>query len=146
MANDASSLCRRFEGLRLRAYLCAAGVPSVGYGTVHYPDGVAVRLTDPAITAEQAEAYLQHDLELARRQVLALCPAVTGGQLEALTSFVYNLGAGRLRASTLRKRVNAGDPSAHEEFHKWVYGGGKKLRGLVARRAVEAMTYQEQHE
>jgi lysozyme len=134
-------LLERFEGLRLRPYLCPAGVPTIGLGSTRYLDGRPVRLTDPAITREHA--YL-----LAREQilrdylpaVLKLCPGVdTEARAAALVDFAYNLGSGNLKASTLRRRVNAGDwPAAQRELRKWVRGGGKVLPGLVLRREAEA--------
>jgi lysozyme len=110
----AAALCRRFEGLRLRPYLCPAGVPTIGYGSTRYLDGRAVTLADAPISPAQAQRLLQ--LTLRRnylRAVLALCPGVDDGRrLAALIDFVYNVGSGNLRASTLRREVNAGDWAA----------------------------------
>jgi lysozyme len=137
----ALALCRRFEGFRPRPYLCPAGVPTIGYGSTRYLDGRAVQLTDPPISRETAERLL---LATVRRSylpaVLALCPGVTDPQrLAALIDFTYNLGGGSLRASTLRRKVNAGDWAAVPgELRKWVRGGGKVLSGLVARREAES--------
>lgn len=137
----AAALCRRFEGFRPRPYLCPAGVPTIGYGSTRYLDGRAVQLTDPPITQAQAERML---LLTVRRTylpaVLALCPGVTDARrLAALIDFTYNLGSGNLRASTLRRKVNAGNWAAvPAELRKWVRGGGRVLPGLVARRDAEA--------
>lgn len=137
----AAALCRRFEGCRLRPYLCPAGVPTIGYGSTRYLDGRAVLLTDPPITRAQAERLL---LMTVRRSylpaVLTLCPGVSDARrLAALIDFTYNLGSGNLRASTLRRKVNAGDWAAvPAELRKWVRGGGRVLPGLVARREAEA--------
>jgi len=61
-------------------------------------------------------------------------------RLAALADFVFNLGSGRYAASTLRRRVNAGDwTGAADQLHRWVWGGGKKLPGLIRRRAVESV-------
>lgn len=133
----AAALCRRFEGLRLAPYLCPAGVPTIGYGSTRYENGQAVRLSDPPITRERAEALLQWQLRaVVLPAVLRLCPGVQGaGRLAALMDFVFNLGAGRLAASTLRRRVNAGEwDLVPAELRKWVYSQGRKLGGLVARR------------
>lgn len=136
----AAALCRRFEGLRLRPYLCPAGVPSIGYGSTRYEDGTPVQLTDAPITRERAEELLQHDLRGFAAKVQRLCPKVdTEGRKAALLDFTYNLGDGRLRASTLRRKVNEGDwEAASVELLKWVRGGGRVLAGLVARRGAEA--------
>lgn len=137
----AAALCRRFEGCRLRPYLCPAGVPTIGYGATHYLDGRRVTLMDPPITREAADRLL---LQSVRRtylpSVLILCPGVCDPlQLAALIDFTFNLGAGALRASTLRRKVNAGDWAAvPAELLRWVRGGGRVLPGLVARRAAEA--------
>lgn len=141
----AVKLARYFEGLRLRPYLCSAGVPTIGYGATRYEDGRRVRLTDPPITRARAEALL---LWTVRRvylpAVLRLCPGVPDPyKLAALIDFTFNLGAGRLRVSTLRRRVNAQDWAAvPSELRKWTRGGGKVLKGLVARREAEVALVQ----
>ena len=137
----AAALARRFEGLYLTPYLCPAGVPTIGYGATYYEDGTSVTLSDPSITRERAEALL---IWMVRTRylpaVLKLCPgADTPERLAALIDFAFNLGAGNLKASTLRKRVNAGAwAEVPAELRKWVRGGGKVLRGLVVRRDAEA--------
>lgn len=136
----AAALCRRFEGLYLRPYLCPAGVPTIGYGATFYEDGTKVTLRDAPITRDRAEALL---LWQVRRvylpAVLRLCPGATQpGLLAALIDFAFNLGAGRLQASTLRRKVNAGDWEAvPAELRKWVMAGGRVLRGLALRREAE---------
>jgi lysozyme len=137
----AAGLCRRFEGLRLRPYLCPAGVATVGYGSTRYLDGRAVQLVDAPITAAHAEVLLADSLRrVYLPAVLQLCPAVDDPRrLGAVLVFTYNLGAGNLKASTLRRKVNAGDWGAVPgELRKWVRGGGRVLPGLVTRREAEA--------
>ena len=141
----ALELIRHFEGLRLRPYLCSAGVPTIGYGSTRYEDGTRVQLTDPAITRERAEALLRWTLvHEYLPAVVRLCPGVdTPERLAALVDFAYNLGVGRLAASTLRKRVNAGRwADVPAELAKWVKGGGRVLAGLVKRRQAEALLIQ----
>lgn len=138
----AAELCRKFEGLRLKPYICPAGYPTIGYGTVNKPDGTTVSMDDPQIDQETAEAWLQHELKatylpgvLRASPALLARPAVLG----ALTDFAYNLGVPRYRSSTLRRRIDAGDwAAARAELSRWVYGGGRRLPGLVRRRAAEA--------
>lgn len=131
----------RFEGLRLRPYLCPAGVPSVGLGSTRYLDGRPVRLTDPPITREHAYALAVEQL---RREylpaVLRLCPGIDSyDRLAGVLSWTYNCGVGALQASTLRRKINAGDwAGAQAEMRKWNKAGGKILPGLVTRRAIEA--------
>jgi lysozyme len=137
----ASALARRFEGLRLRPYLCPAGVPSIGYGSTRYLDGRAVQLTDPPISREAAQRLLLVTVQRTfLPAVLALCPGVDDPlRLAALIDFTYNLGGGNLRSSTLRRKVNAGAWAAVPgELRKWVRGGGRVLPGLKLRREAEA--------
>lgn len=136
-----ASLARRFEGLFLNPYMCPAGVPTIGYGATYYEDGTRVTLKDPAITKDRAESLLAWMLRTQYMpKVLTLCPgAGTPEQLAALTDFAFNLGAGALRSSTLRKRVNAGQWDAVPgELMKWNKAGGRVLSGLTKRRQAEA--------
>jgi len=136
----AATLARRFEGCYLRPYLCPAGVPTIGYGATFYPNGRAVTLHDSPITREYAEKMLMWMLTTVYLPaVVKLCPKVTTQkQLAALNDFAFNLGTGRLKSSTLRKRVNAGQwDLVPAELRKWDKGGGKKLRGLTLRREAE---------
>lgn len=132
MGTNALDLARRWEGLRLNAYLCPAGVWTIGYGhTLGVKPGMS-------ITKDTAELYLQMDHDLAQAGALRQCPGLTGARLDAITDFVFNLGEGRLKASTLRRRINAGEyDEVPKELRKWVWGGGKKLPGLVMRREDE---------
>lgn len=140
----AVDLVKHFEGLYLTAYLCPAGVPTIGYG---HTAGVTMGET---ITAEQADAFLAADLTEAAGHVDALVTvALNDDQRGALSSFVFNLGAGSLQSSTLLRLLNAGDyAGADGQFGRWVYatvnGKPTKLPGLVARRAAEAALFQSQ--
>lgn len=122
------------EGCRLAAYRDAAGVPTIGYGHT-----AGVRMGD-RISQQQAKALLRQDAEAVMRQVRALDVARTEAQLEALTSFAFNLGIARLRSSTLLKVIRQGGSkqAIQREFKRWVYAGGRKLSGLVKRREWEA--------
>jgi lysozyme len=135
------ALLESFEGLRLRPYLCPAGVWTIGLGTTRYPDGRPVRPTDRAITRD--EAYVIAAWQIRRDylpEALKACPGLdTPGRLAAVVDFAYNLGTAALRGSTLRKRINAGQwESVPVELRKWVRGGGRVLPGLVKRRGAEA--------
>lgn len=136
----AAVLCRKFEGLYLLPYLCPAGIPTIGYGATYYQDGRRVTLKDPAITPERAEALLLWHLRTVYLPaVQQLCPGVTDPhRLAALVDFCFNLGAPRLKTSTLRLRVNANRwQDVPVELRKWVMAAGKRLRGLVNRREAE---------
>ena len=137
----AVDLVKHFEGQYLDAYLCPAGVPTIGYG---HTAGVKM---GQSITPEQADAYLAADLAEAAGRVDALVKvALNDDQRGALSSFVFNLGAGSLQSSTLLKLLNAGDyAGAAGQFSRWVNatvnGKPTKLAGLVARRAAEAALF-----
>lgn len=137
----AAELCRAEEGFRSKPYLCPAGVPTIGYGSTRYPDGRRVQLTDPPCTKEQAEEWLQHELSLCAIDAIKASPVLLKYEsaLAAVVDFIYNLGIGRYRSSTFKRRVDALDwAGAAVECKKWVRGGGKILPGLVRRRGVEA--------
>lgn len=128
------ALIRRFEGLRLKAYFCPAGVLTCGYGTT----GPDIK-RDTVWTKEQSEVRMQADAAKFIAAAKKLCPGQFGDNRAALADFAYNLGATRLAGSTLRRKINAGDiEGAKIELGKWVRGGGRILPGLVLRRAVEA--------
>lgn len=132
------------EGLRLQPYICPAGVPTIGYGTTRYYNGVKVSMSDLPITKEKATEHLMHDLHQFELAVDAMATdAINQNQFDALVSFVYNLGASALKGSALLKKVNAdpNDSSIKDEFMKWVYAEGKKLPGLISRRSDEAELY-----
>ena len=127
------------EGCRLEAYKDAAGVPTIGYG--HTKN---VRMGD-RITQYWAKEMLREDIEEAEWQVKELNVARTEGQLDALVSFAFNLGIGRLIRSTLLKTIRNGGSKAQitKEFKRWVYADGKQLPGLVKRREWEARRFFE---
>lgn len=139
--NKAAELCRQFEGFFSKPYICPAGYPTIGYGTVWYPDGTTVKMTDKPITKDEANELLLYNLSRFLVETLKLCPVLAAeppSRLAAILDFTYNLGPGRLKISTLRKKVNARDwPAVKVELMKWVYGGGKALPGLVRRRKAE---------
>ena len=127
------------EGCRLEAYQDAAGVPTIGYG--HTKN---VRMGD-RISEYWAKEMLREDIEEAEWLVKELGVAKTEGQLDALVSFVFNLGIGRLTRSTLLKTIREGGSKAQitKEFKRWVYADGKLLPGLVKRREWEAKRFFE---
>lgn len=130
---------KELEGLRLKAYLDVAGVPTIGYGHTG-----GVKMGD-RISAYMADQLLREDVAVVERQVLQLGVARTQGQFDALVSFAFNLGIGRLIRSTLLKRIREGGSmrSIRKEFMRWIYAGGKPLEGLRKRREWEANTFFE---
>lgn len=126
-------LIKQFETLETNAYLCPAGIPTIGYGHTH-----GVSMGDKC-TTQQADAWLQEDCLVAELTIGANVKVpLSQNQFDALVSFIFNLGSGNFAGSTLLKKLNAGDyAGAAEEFGKWVSAGGRKLGGLVMRRAAE---------
>jgi lysozyme len=138
----AAELCKRFEGFRSHVYICPAGVPTAGFGSTAYADGRRVTMEDPPISLEDAEVLLMHELQHRYASAVArLCPVLLTSEprFNAIVSWTYNLGAGRLQTSTLRRKINAQDwDGVREQLMKWTRGGGRVLPGLVKRRAAEA--------
>ena len=143
VCEEAVNLVKHFEGLYLNAYLCPAGVPTIGYG---HTAGVQMGQT---ITSAQADDLLASDLTAAAAQVDKLVTVpLTPQQRGALASFVFNLGAGSLQMSTLLRLLNQGDyEGAAGQFGRWVYatvnGVKTQLPGLVKRRAAEADLFED---
>lgn len=115
-------------------YLCPAGVWTCGWGST----GPDVMPGQPW-TQDYANRRMQQDALRFARGTRALCPSLAGSRLCAIADFSYNLGLGALQASTLRRKVNAGDwEEARVQLLRWVRGGGRVLPGLVRRRKAEA--------
>jgi len=138
----AAELCRHFEGFRSKPYICPAGYPTIGYGTVFKPDGTRVTMDDPPIAKQLAEDWLVQELRnnyisgvLKASPILISSPEALG----AIGDFAYNLGVPRYRSSTLRRKINAGDwEAAKEQLMRWTKAGGRELPGLVRRRKAES--------
>ena len=124
---------KQFEGLRLKAYRCPAGIWTIGYGHTH---GVKA---GQQITRAQADSLLVGDLLPFVQYVNRLGVCKTQGQFDALVDFAYNLGTATLGSSTLLQliRTKADDATICKEFRRWVYSGGKVLAGLKKRREWE---------
>lgn len=135
----AKQLIKQFEGCRLEAYKCSAGVPTIGYGHT-----AGVKIGD-RITQQRADELFDSDFAQFERLVRITTAKVqlSNAQLGALTSFAFNLGMGSLNKSTLLQRViaNPADPDIRNQFMRWVNAGGKPLEGLKRRRKAEADLY-----
>ena len=138
ISEEGVTLIRYFEGCSLDAYLCPAGVWTIGYGHTN-----EVKEGD-TIDQEAAEAFLIEDLETFEQAVARLVKVpLTQQQFDALVSFTFNLGAGNLAASTLLRKLNNYQyTEVPEQLMLWVRAGGKVLDGLVKRRAAEAAMFQ----
>ncbi len=128
-------LIKKSEGLKLERYRDACGNFTVGYGHLLPPNNTMFQITE-----EEAEVLLMHDAIIALQAVYRLITIpLNENQLSALGDFTYNCGTGLLQASTLRRVINRGDfEDAPEQFARWVYGGARKLPGLIIRRQAEA--------
>ena len=144
--NRGIPIIRKYEGLRLQAYLCPAGVWSIGFGSTFYENGSKVQEGDK-ITIDRADRLLFDIVQKFEISVRGLIKKpLNENQIGALTSFAFNVGVGSLKSSTLLKKVNANpdDLTIHNEFLRWTKAGGKQLKGLVARREAEADLYFKQ--
>lgn len=154
-------LIKTFEGFVPHLYICAAGYPTIGYGHVvlagdNYGNITGAKLLDIYrksglkaaqnafhMTEIEAEELLLQDVHKFERAVLRLIDTpLTDGQFDAIVSFTYNLGPAALQRSTLRRKVNRGEhDDVPHEFRKWVFASGRKLKGLIKRRNIEAEVY-----
>lgn len=144
-ATLAAELIKAFEGLArvgpdgmVYPYICAAGYPTQGWGIV------VPNMQVPPITQDMADAIFAREMPRYMADALKASPILYGrpAKLAAITSFVFNLGAARYRASTLRRCIDAGQWSqAADELLKWNRGGGRVLRGLVRRREAERAVF-----
>ena len=134
---DAYELIKQFEGLRLEAYLCPAGIWTIGYG---HTSGVS---PNSFITIQEADEYLHRDVATIEMQLNKLNLSLRQCQWDAIVSFVFNVGIGNFKASTLLAKIliNPDDNSIMDEFLRWVYANGKVMRGLQKRRLTEMKLY-----
>lgn len=143
----AEAVMKEHEGLRLKAYRCPAGVLTIGYGhTINVKPG-------DVISKDTADRLFVEDVECVEKQLDTerYSKLLSQGQYDALIDFIFNLGWGKYRSSTLRKKLlcNVNDATIPNEFRRWVYGtdpktGAKiKLPGLVKRREWEAQMYED---
>lgn len=132
--DEGVDLIKKWEGLRLKPYKDAVGLWTVGYGHLILPQERYGTLTE-----EEAEALLRKDLIKAERAVMALVSVdLSDGEFGALVSFVFNLGAGALKSSRLRRVLNEGEyEEAADQFLRWNKAGGRVLKGLTRRRSDE---------
>jgi len=138
---SAEELIKTFEGFRGATYVCPAGVKTIGYGFTD-KDLVA----KGTITREEADKVLSRKVKNLQAKIIVDLNGygrkLTKNELAAVTSFVYNVGWHNWMASTMREKLICGDKAgAADEFPRWKYAGGKKLLGLVRRRAAEQRTF-----
>jgi lysozyme len=144
LSDKGYELIKRFEGYSDRPYKCPAGISTIGYGNTYYPNGTKVKITDKQITKEYANEILAHTADEFAEDVLKLVKSkINVNQLNALTSFAYNVGVANLQKSTLLKlvNINPNDGNIAKEFLKWNKAAGKVLNGLTNRRIAESALY-----
>lgn len=129
-------LIKKYEGCRLTAYKCPAGIWTIGYGTTVYPSGQPVKKGDKCTQAE-AESMLAHHI----KTQIKVPSGLNKSQTEALQSLIYNIGQSAFDRSALKKNIIAQDWVAVWKNWDWVTGGGKFLKGLAKRRAEELMLF-----
>jgi lysozyme len=136
--DEGIALIRYFEGCRLDAYLCPAGVWTIGYG---HTKGVKEGET---IDQEAAEAFLIEDLEEFEGYVTEMVEVpLSQSQFDALVSWTFNLGPGNLERSTLLAKLNDGlYDEVPEQIKRWTRAGGRVLDGLAKRRNAEALLWE----
>lgn len=134
ISKNGIDLIKRFEGFRAHQYHCPAGFLTIGYGHVilkgeYFPDG---------ITEEDACVLLDKDCDKAEAAINKVKQPLTQNEFDALVSFVFNVGTGAFKISTMKKKLEAGHlHDVANEFDKWVYVKGEIYTGLVTRRAAE---------
>jgi lysozyme len=141
--NKGIAIIRKYEGLKLRAYICPSGLPTIGYGATFYMNGSRVQIGD-VITIDHADKLLHFQVKLFADEVQRTVKVkLNENQLGALVSFCFNVGGAAFGRSTLARKVNANpnDSTIRNEFMRWTRGGGKVLPGLVKRREEEANLY-----
>ncbi len=134
-------LIRSFEKFEPKAYLCPAGKLTIGYG--HVIKASEPHLRSKTLTQAEAEALLRDDCRTVEIYLSAVLPDwVRSHHFDALVSFCFNCGVKAFDGSTLRVKIKQGDrQGAQGEFHKWIFSKGRRLRGLVVRRACEALMF-----
>lgn len=127
-------LIKQYEGFSAAPYLCPAEVWTIGYGHTQGVNAYTIPITE-----DTAEQYLLEDVACAEDAVSELvCVSLEQSEFDALVSLVFNIGESNFRRSTLLKKLNTEDyESAANEFLRWVFGGGRKLKGLEKRRKTE---------
>ena len=142
---DGLNIIKHYEGWSSTPYLCPAGIPTIGYGSIWDLEGDRVTMEHREISEKEGEILLLRELSHIYKALARLVKVpLTANQYSALCSFCFNVGTGNFQASTLRNRLNRKDYSgAASEFWKWRRGGGRILPGLVRRRKSEEVLFRD---
>ena len=135
----AATFAAPFEGFRSAPYQDSVGVWTYGYGSTRDKDNKPVTAATPPITEPEGRDLMARDMKACASEIATDCKVTLGvDQKVALLDFIYNLGAGNFRSSTLLRKLNAGDyAGAAAEFDNWDHAGGVVLAGLLRRRQAE---------
>ena len=137
ISEEGKALIKKFEGCKLEAYLCSAGVPTIAFGRTKN-----VKLGDTC-TQEQADAWLEEELEEYTGYVSdAVTQTLQQNQIDAMVAWTYNLGPSNLRSSTMLQVLNEGKlQEVPQQMRRWNKANGKVLEGLERRRLAESMLF-----
>ena len=131
---------KSFEGFKPYVYKDIAGLNTIGYGHLIRKGEVFPE----TISEEEGEIILKRDLYKAERSILRnINVPLFDNQFNSLVSWVFNIGSGAIQRSTLRMKLNRGDDidDVGDEFLKWVYAGGRRIKGLIRRRKAERLMF-----
>ncbi|MDE2630764.1 MAG: lysozyme [Alphaproteobacteria bacterium] len=136
-------LIKKFEGFRGTPYKDSAGIPTIGYGTILYPDGTHVTMTDKPVTEDQASSFLAYQMSLKSKAIAPMLQKPASlHQAAAMLCLTYNIGTAAFQSSSVLRKFNAGDlAGAADAFLMWdkatVDGQHVVIAGLHNRRVAE---------
>lgn len=144
ISKNCENKLKEYESLQLKAYLCPAGIPTIGWGHTGKVDGVPIKMT-MEITERKAQELFEEDIATVERPLAnePFANRLSQGQWDALVSFIYNVGWGNYKTSTLRKRIieDVNHADIPNQFRRWNKSNGKVLAGLTKRREWEVEQY-----
>jgi lysozyme len=136
---NALSIIKKYEGFRSKAYICPGGYKTIGYGHLLKKNEAYENISE-----NDADELLIEDIKKIEKSMIRLINvSLTQNQIDALISFCFNVGVGSFQRSTMRQKINRLEHMlVPDEFKKWIFANGKKLKGLVLRRHEESNLYQ----
>lgn len=147
ISSNCTNLVKKYEGFRSKPYKCPAGIPTIGYGSTFYLNGVKVSMLDSEISDTFALELLEKTLnDFANKIDKVIKVSLNQNQFDALVSFTYNIGIGAFTKSTLITKLNNCDfQGASKEFVRWNKANGKVLKGLTNRRLDEQKLFENKY-
>lgn len=144
ITDDTVKFIGKWEGFSSKPYLDPTGTPTIGYGTIRYPNGRKVTIRDRSISKDLALDYMKHHITTTYFSwVNTNLPNLTQNQFDAIVSLIYNIGLGNFKNSSVYLFIRKNFPCKEisRAFKMWVKSKGKTLKGLINRRAEEAKLY-----